>query len=197
MFSRQVKILVFILSSYWVQAQPVSNSLPLFSPSSFELLDLKEQKNIKIVPDRTKFLLFVFLSPECPLSQNYTRTISQLHEKFKEKVNIYGIIPGSAYTIKEVIEFENRYHTLFKIFIDTKLKLTSHLKATVTPEAVLLDPRGYLIYEGAIDNWVQGFGRKKLQPDQHYLKDAIEQILRSEIVKVRKMKAFGCKINDY
>ena len=56
---------------------------------------------------------------------------------------------------------------------------------------------GNLLYTGAIDDWVQALGKKRVKASKNYLLDAIEQTLRAEGVTIRKTKAFGCKINDY
>lgn len=164
--------------------------------ASFELLDINQQKNTRINPDEKPLSLFLFLSPECPLCQNYTLTINGLQQKFNQ-LNVYGIIPGNAYTVEDAVNFQNKYHTRFKILIDSKLKFTHYLKATITPQAILLDSKGNLLYTGAIDDWVQGLGKKRTRATRNYVQDAIEQTLQQTPVKVQKMKAFGCKINDY
>ena len=148
-------------------------------------------------PGDKSLSLFIFLSPECPLCQNYTKTIHQLQEKFKKQVNIYGIIPGKAYSITEITAFENKYHTTFKILIDANQKFTHYLKATTTPQAILLDNKSNLVYTGAIDDWIQGLGKKKLQVTQRYVQDALEQSLDSGYLKIKKTRVFCCKINDY
>src|SRR5947208_14751264 len=77
---------------------------------SFDLMDTN-QKITRIDGFDKPLSLFIFLSPECPLSQNYTTTINQLSGKFSRQVNVFGIVPGNAYTTKEVGAFENKYHT--------------------------------------------------------------------------------------
>jgi thioredoxin-related protein len=165
--------------------------------SSFKLLNVSQRKTSGIGSDDKSLSLFVFLSPECPLCQNYSKTLRELTTEFREQVNLYGIFPGNAYTLKEVLAFENKYKTGFNLFIDQKKQLTKYLQAVATPQAILLDNTGNLLYTGAIDDWVLGLGKTKIKPSNNYLQDAIEQSLRSGEVKIRKTKAFGCKINDY
>ncbi len=110
---------------------------------------------------------------------------------------MYGIVPGTAYTTKDMAAFQNKYHIAYPILIDAEQKFTQYLKATVTPQVILLDKEGTLIYTGAIDDWVQAQGKKKQQPTQHYLQDAIQQSLQPEVVKIKKTTVFGCKINDH
>ena len=198
MYMRCFSILYFIFLSVSAAAQHGNDSFPLFNKiSSFELVDIKQQKNTSLPIENKELSLFLFLSPECPLCQNYTRTLNELNDQYNQQVNLYGIVPGNAYTNKEVNDFATKYHTRFPIFIDGNQQLTTYLKAAVTPQAILVDHSGNLVYSGAIDDWVQGLGKKKLTVSEHYVRDAIAQILAPGEVKIKRTKAFGCKINDY
>jgi thioredoxin-related protein len=196
------KNLIAILSLFFllqqVAGQPVNDVTRSFGKlSSIEILSVAQQKKSAISIAGKQLSLFIFLSPECPLCQNYSKTLKGLQERFDQQVNLYGIFPGNAYTLHEVLAFETRYNTRFNLFIDQKKQLTNYLHASATPQAILLDNKGNLLYTGAIDDWVQGLGKKRLKASKHYLSDAIEQSLRSEEVTVKHTKAFGCKINDY
>lgn len=191
-----VILLLFVVCA--VQAQVTADYSEQYNKLfSFQLLDVQQQKSTLLSGDDKSLFLFVFLSPECPLCQNYTKTLNELQQKYDHQINLYGIIAGNAYSIDDVHAFEKKYQTTFKIFIDTKQKLTHYLQASVTPQAILLDKNKRLIYTGAIDDWVQPQNKKKLLVTQHYLQDAIEQSLQSVEVKIKKTKAYGCKINDY
>lgn len=190
-------ILVCLLFANVIKAQHISNSMVDMSVlRSFDLVATNQKESGISFKDKP-LSLFVFLSPECPLSQNYTSTINQLNGKFRDQVNVFGIVPGNAYTLNEVKDFENKYQTVFEIFIDTKQLLTNYLKAVVTPQAILLNNKGDIVYSGSIDDWVKALGKTKPQPTQAYLRDAIEQSLAGVPVKITRTKAFGCRINDY
>ncbi len=194
-----LKMMLLLLSAYNnLNAQLPKDSLTHFSKLlSYELMDVKQQKNTAIFLNDKPLNLFIFLSPECPLCKNYIPQINELKKMFGTQVNIYGIVPGIAYSVKEVKIFTNTYHAAFDLFIDPQQKFTHYLQATVTPQAILLDNKMKLIYTGAIDDWVQAQGKKKLQVTQHYLHTAIEQSLQLKDVLIKKTKVFGCKINDY
>ncbi|MEO6549499.1 MAG: redoxin family protein [Ferruginibacter sp.] len=198
MWIRLLTILYFALSAFNIPVQRDHYPLPVFDKvSSFDLLEINEHKNIRVNLIEKQFSLFIFLSPECPLSQNYTLTINKLKEKYSQQVNVFGIIPGNAYSVTEVAAFQKRYHTSFTILIDSKLKFTNYLQAVATPQAILLNNKGCRLYTGAIDDWVQGLGKKKLSATQHYVANAIEQTMQQQPVTIKKTKPYGCKINDY
>lgn len=162
--------------------------------SSIPLRDLDEQA-ARIDPSKSPFTVILFLSPECPLCLNYTLNLKELQEDFlSEKVQLVGIFSGKWFTAEEVREFRVRYGLTLPMFFDDKLALANVLDATVTPEVFLLDSSGRVLYSGAIDNWVNDLGKKKLEVTEHYLRDAIVSSLNGEEVKVRKTRAMGCLI---
>ena len=181
-----------------VKAQFSKDSIIRFNKvDNFKFTGFNQNKNVFIHLDDKPISLFIFLSPECPLCQNYTKVINQLQQQFKEELAVYGIVVGKAYTLKDVAAFKNKYGTTFNIFIDTKQLLTHYLNATVTPQAILLDSNGNMLYTGAIDNWMQGQGKKRIMVTQHYVKNAIEQSLQPLPITIKKTTAYGCKINDF
>lgn len=141
--------------------------------------------------------VYVFLSPECPLSRNYTKVLNDLQARVGSSIHMIGIISGKAYSPREVKTFISDYAINFPTFIDTDKKLTSYMKATITPEVVFANASGDIIYRGAIDNWVEELGKTRIKPDKTYLIDAIGNFLANEPVLVKQTTPKGCYINEY
>jgi hypothetical protein len=141
--------------------------------------------------------VFVFLSPECPLCQNYTRTLNQLDQQYAGRIAFYGIIPGRTWKQSDVTAFAKKYHIGFPLQMDRDLRIAHSLTATTTPEAVLVTGDSTVLYKGAIDNWYKTLGRASNKPTQHYLQDAIDHVLRHESPPVRNTDPVGCLINDF
>src|SRR6476646_8584481 len=57
-------------------------------------LQLPTGKNTHLPVFSKKLLVFVFLSPECPLSKNYSLKLSEIKKRYDKQVNFVGIIPG-------------------------------------------------------------------------------------------------------
>jgi thiol-disulfide isomerase/thioredoxin len=142
-------------------------------------------------------VLFVFLSPECPLCQNYTVALNKLDRQYAGKIKIYGIIPGKSYGKAEITEFSQKYKINYPLMADASLRLSRYLQASTTPEAILLSSSDELIYKGAIDNWFQALGRSRGRPTENYLQDAIARALRQEPAVVKRTVPVGCLINDF
>ncbi|HVS97151.1 MAG TPA: redoxin domain-containing protein [Puia sp.] len=139
----------------------------------------------------------IFFSPECPLCQNYSLPLNAMCKKYAGKVQFTGVVPGKAYTAGEVNAFAQKYHIGFPVYIDSAKSLSTSLKATVTPEVFLLGPDKQVIYHGSIDNWIKELGKQSARPTVFYLRDAIDQSLAHQPVRVPYNKPVGCLINDY
>ncbi len=177
------------------------------SNTSFSRLYISSVQLIRITQNQTTasriFLsgkplqLFIFLSPECPMSKNYTLTLNKMFHQYNNQVEFYGCISGKGFTTVEIQSFIKTYKIAFPLFVDVDKKFTNYLKATVTPEVLLLNNNGELVYSGAIDNWLEDTGKQRVDVTKHYLMDAIEASLSNKTVAVKKTKAYGCLINDY
>ena len=165
--------------------------------NTIRVTDMQRQKEVTINRSSMPLMLFVFMSPECPLCQNYTKVINDIQQHYKQQVEVYAIIPGTAYDANDISAFQKKYHTSFQFFIDKKMQLTKYLGASVTPQVVLLNSEIRRIYSGAIDDWAISVVKKRTAASHHYLADAIEQSLQNRPVLVAGTKAIGCSINDY
>lgn len=189
--------MLLLFSAASIKAQDVS-----YGPESFvdvQRMPLKKlnDSNTFVRFDTTPLHLFVFLSPECPLCKNYSLVLNTLQEKFSSNVRFYGIVPGRTYTEDEIQRFVDEYKIQFPVLQDRQKSLSNYVRATTTPEIVLLNQSGGLVYRGAIDDWVQALGQKKAKPQQHYLENAIIQYLEKKEVLVKQTKPIGCLINEF
>ena len=138
--------------------------------------------------------VLVFLNPECPLCQSYTREIKQLQIIYNDQIDFYGVLPGSSYSQQEMDSFLNVYELPLEIIYDHNYNLVNDLKASITPEVYLIDENNKVQYQGLIDNWLGELGRKRQFVSQYYLKDAIESFINGEEIRIKKTKAIGCFI---
>ncbi|MCB0396912.1 MAG: redoxin domain-containing protein [Flavobacteriales bacterium] len=139
--------------------------------------------------------IFVFFSPECPLSENYSLTYNTIFEEFQDDLtNFYLVFPGTFYTTLEIDSFCQRFEPAMTVLLDTGYALTHALGATITPEAFVVDGDGITRYSGKIDNWAFSLGKQRRKASEHYLKDAIHALLENKEVVNKKTKAVGCLI---
>ncbi|MEX6688266.1 redoxin domain-containing protein [Danxiaibacter flavus] len=189
---RILLIILFLFIARSVSSQ-VDSSFLKFRVADFNLQKVQDDQ-IKM---DNRSSLFVFLSPECPLCKGYMKLFDSIYNQYKEHVNIYGVFPGKAYSTSDIQSFASEYSVHIPLYIDSAMSLTHYLNAAVTPEAVLLNDKNELVYKGAIDNLLEGLGKRKIKATAFYLQDALEQSLNNKTVVIKSIKAVGCKINEY
>jgi hypothetical protein len=194
-------ILFLLLAACWLPSRTQGQNDSVFNASrlsTIRLTAVAARPSLHLPASSAgKLRLFIFLSPECPLSQNYTSVLNNLDATFAGELQMVGIIPGKTYRQSEVDSFIKKYKITYPLFIDPSLDLSHYLKASVTPEAILLDTENHLVYKGAIDNWYKTLGRPGARATEHYLRDAIEANSRHQQPTIKRTTAVGCLINDF
>ncbi len=135
-----------------------------------------------------------FISPECPLCQNYTLTIKKLQEKFGQKVRFIAIVSGKDFSIKDLENFKREYKMNIEVLFDEEKKLVKHLGASITPEVFVYDKKSKLVYSGRIDNWAYAPGKTRTVITKHELSDVLQKLNDGKIVPFHKTQAVGCFI---
>ncbi|MFI5172562.1 MAG: hypothetical protein ACHQFW_09230 [Chitinophagales bacterium] len=164
-----------------------------FEISDIPVQDIKGERVYLDEFENYPATVITFLSPECPVSENYTQTINEISTAYRD-IRFINIFPGKYYSIDKINGFINDYHLGQINFLDADLFLSIYLKATVTPETFVLGRDGKIKYSGAIDNWAVDLGSKRQVITEFYLKDALEAVINEMPVAKNKTKAVGCFI---
>ena len=147
------------------------------------------------IKPRGKAVVYLFLSPECPLCKNYAPVLQAMQRKYPE-IQFYGIVSGKTFTREIVAEYAKDYKITFPILMDPDKQAATSLKATVTPEALLIGENGREYYRGLIDDWVTGLGTKRAKATRLYLALAIENLLSGSDLTY-STQPIGCLISNY
>lgn len=158
---------------------------------------LPSLKTKKTKADTAYLYVFVFLSPECPLCKNYGPVLNELSQRYVSQVMFTGIVPGKSYPRSVIGKYQKDYGIRFPVYADRDKHISTYLEATVTPEVVLLNFEGKLIYRGSIDDWATGLGKKRRTASMHYLDNAIAQTIHGGLVETAYIAPVGCFINDF
>ncbi len=157
-------------------------------------MDLAKKTNLSHFQDK-KGIVLVFLSPTCPICQKYTLTIKALQAQYPQ-LNWVGIFP--KWVSKADIEaFNTRFTPEIPLLLDKKNRLVHRIGASITPEVFLLNPKGQILYSGAIDNWYVTPGQNRVQPSEFYLKNALEQYFSGYDISLKRTQPVGCIIEQH
>lgn len=157
----------------------------------FTLKDAMDKAHsLKDLSRDKKATVVMFLSTQCPVSNEYNERIVALYNDYKNQgVQFIGINSNRRESVKEIAEHNkaNKFH--FLVLKDLKNEVADNFRARRTPEIYLLDEKRILRYHGAIDN-------SQHDPETPYLREALDLVVAGkEIPKaLKKTKAFGCTI---
>lgn len=177
-------------------APPASVTSPAtVTPSAFAPTDLNGRQHRPLTAPQARGVAVVFISPDCPIANAFQPALAQLHRRFASKgvaVLLIHSQPGIS------ADAARRHQQEFKIeapvVLDAEQSLARALHATVTPEAIVLDAHGKVVYRGLIDNLYVGFGRKRRAATEHYLQDAMQALVDQSPIKIAQTRPIGCLI---
>src|SRR5262249_22994853 len=115
-------------------------------------------------------------------------------EYSKRGVRFYGVHPDPDVKADDAAKHATEYHLDFSILLDPNHAVTRPAGIEVVPEAVVLSPRGDILYRGRIDDRYSADGKRREEPASRDLDDALKAILAGKAPPVARTKAFGCPL---
>jgi peroxiredoxin len=186
-------VTVFALSSFtFIEKEKSISNFKLKSATTNKWVSLSDYKD-------AKGFIIVFTSNKCPMAKFYSQRLNQMYGKYK-KIGVPLIAINSMDTLAYAEESFHRMQLKvkkenlnFPYLQDKMQNVAKDFNAINTPQAfVVWKVKGkYIIkYEGAIDDNAGDLEKVK----NHYLADAVEQLLQGNEVKIEKSESFGCRI---
>jgi peroxiredoxin len=138
---------------------------------------------------------FAFLYPDCSMSQRYGPVLNSLQQTYNNRgLRIVGII--CEWDTPEQIETYKREYALdYPVFTDADFQLVKLMDINVTPEVVLVNSQGQILYQGRIDDRYYERGRKAPGEPSPELRNAIDDVLSDRPVLESKTLPAGCPID--
>ena len=137
---------------------------------------------------------YVFLAPECPISQAVAPELRSLHARYGAEVQFVGVFPDETLPPAARTRFGRDYKLTFKLQPDPGHFLTHRLEATITPEAAVTTAAGALVYRGRINDQYARLGQRRTVLRNHEFADALAAVTAGQPVAVARTEAVGCLI---
>lgn len=138
--------------------------------------------------------LIVFLAPDCPISLYYIPELRKIHETWGHQVKMTGIIPGTAASGEECRQFKDQHPLPFDVIHDPQMEYVNYWGAEVTPEVMLVDGGGQILYRGAIDDALPELGVKRSVVGRRYLRENLLALKEKRPLPYTQIPAVGCFI---
>lgn len=140
-------------------------------------------------------LVLIFITSDCPISNGYAPEMNRLAGAYTAKgVGFYLVHVDPDLTPADAQQHAKEFGYGCPVLLDPKHRLVKLTQATVTPEAAVLTVDGKLFYRGRINDLYAGLGRRRAEPTQHDLRDALDALLAGKPAAAATTAAVGCYI---
>jgi peroxiredoxin len=141
--------------------------------------------------------VYIFLSETCPICQSSTLELKELYKGYDEQgIEFIGLFPNTKLSDEGSIrKFAKKYSLPFDLKPDKGQEIAKQLSASTTPQVfVVRNSDKAILYKGKIDNSFESIGKRRGVVTEHYLKQALENILHNQPVNPAETKPVGCFI---
>jgi peroxiredoxin len=171
--------------------EPAGKKAPDFTLKSFD------GTSVSLSDYRGKIVVLEWFNFECPFVQYHydkATTMIDLANKYKDKNVVWLSMNSTSHITAEAnIEFAKKHKLPYPILDDRPGQVGHAYGAETTPHIFIIDRRGNIVYEGAIDNSPSGktpAGDKLI----NYVDQALAELLAGKPVSTAKTKPYGCTV---
>lgn len=142
--------------------------------------------------------VYFFVTHDCPISNAYAREIARICADYQPKgIACKLVYVDPALTDEQAGKHASEYaHGDYPRVVDRMHKLVKATGATITPEAVVADSAGTVLYRGRIDDSFAALGQPRRAVHSPDLRNALEAVVAGRAVEKPRTKALGCYISD-
>jgi thiol-disulfide isomerase/thioredoxin len=161
--------------------------------SGIPAIENGEQKSLTLSDIKEPVVVVVFLANHCPVVRAYEDRVIDFTKDYKDKgVKVVGIavsqmtgdkLPG----IKDYMK-ENKSNYIYGY--DESQEVGRAYGATKTPQFFVLDKERKIRYTGKMDD-----NQREDKVTKHYLRDAVDAVLKGETVPDEETRAEGCGVS--
>ena len=168
-----------------------------------QLRDLNGRVIAPFTPSGAASVVF-FVATDCPVSNSYAPEIRRVCRDYGPRGVKCSLIyedvdthPSAAPLDQQVRTHLREYGYLgFTAVVDRDRVAATRAKASITPQAFVIDRSGEIRYRGRIDNLYAALGTTRQQVTSHDLRDALDAVLAGGKVPRPETEALGCFITD-
>ena len=148
---------------------------------------------IRLLDDQTEFQVVCFLGTECPLAKIYGPRLQEMADRFGKRVRFVGVNSNVQDSMDDIKSYAEIHKIQFPIVKDYDRLVALNMKATRTPEVIVIDQDKKICYRGRIDDQYQP-GIVRAKPTRRELYDALQQLTSNKTVSTPVTQPAGCLI---
>lgn len=172
---------------------PATAELP--KPAAAKLLGLDGQPATLNAVRGKAATAVVFISFDCPVSNSSIAGLNELAKSHAEQGLAVILVCPCDEAAADVKKAAAGFKLSIPVLLDPNKELAAALKATTTPEAVLLDATGTVRYRGRIDDAWSARLKRNPKVTSFDLANAVEDVLAGKPVRTARTTPIGCVID--
>jgi peroxiredoxin len=165
----------------------------LGSPSpNFTLTD-HEGKSASLGDYAGKIVVLEWVNPDCPTVQRHAkaRTMATLAEKYRDQGVVWlGVNSTSSMGAADNRRWVEASGLAYPVLDDHTGQVAKLYSAKTTPHMFVIDATGKLVYQGGIDDDVDGSKKGGV----NYVDRALSEVLAGTAVSMSQTKPYGCSV---
>lgn len=161
-----------------------------------------EGKVVKLSDYKGKYVVLEWVNFGCPFVRKHydSKNMQGLQKKWKAKDVVwlsicssaegqqgYNDAKGALKVVKDEASAASAY------LLDSNGKVGRLYGAKATPHMFVIDPKGKLIYQGAIDS-IRSFKTEDIAKAENYVDAALTSSMAGKSVKTGSTQAYGCSV---
>jgi peroxiredoxin len=192
-FFSTVAFVFIFCSSTFIDKSKIITNFKLKNATTNKWVSLTDYKE-------AKGFIIVFTCNKCPMAKFYSQRLSQMDAKYKKlgvpllAINAMDTLAYAEESFKLMQKKTKKEQLVFPYLQDKKQNVVKQFKATHTPQAFVIwkNKSGNFVikYQGAIDDNAGESEKVK----NHFLIDAVEDLLNKREVSIPVSESFGCRI---
>lgn len=152
-----------------------------------------EGREVEPKAELDKGRVFLFTSVDCPISNRYAPEVIRLHELYTERgIDFALVYADPSQTADQIRVHLSDFSYPMVAYRDPQQAFAKQVGAKVTPEAVVFDGDGRLVYLGRIDDQYVDFGQRRAAPTERNLANVLDALVAGEELSLTKARAIGC-----
>ena len=199
MMNRMLQVLLFSLAA---AALPAAAVPKIGQPApDFSLSDVSG-KPVKLSEMKGRYVVLEWVNPECPFVQRHydSANMPSLQKEAGGK-NITWLTINSTRAGHSEFKTQDQMSAWMKqkggtpaaTLIDRDSKVGKLYGAATTPHMYIVDPKGQLIYAGAIDD-KRGASLAETRNAKNYVRAALDESMAGKPVSTASTVAYGCTV---
>ena len=175
----------------------VAVSLPLALSAQEPVRDVAGRLQTPLAPKDKKATIFFFLLPDCPISNSYAPEIKRICADYElKKIAAFVIHADPDVTVNQAKKHAKDHGLACPVLLDPAHVFVKKAGVTIAPEVAVLAPDGKVLYRGRIDDWYIDYGKRRGEPSQRDLRNALDAIVQGKAVATPTTKAIGCYLPE-